>query len=541
MPNGAPSSGRGAKHLRAVDGGGPRDERPVIVVDRGEGHLQVEAAVEALGGDPDLYQRDHVLVHVVGAPEPQEGERAPLAAGTPIVRPASTATLWERASRFARWQKRGKRGPLATDPPAPVLSAVLARGVYPGIRTIAGILEHPALAPDGSLIFGRGWDAATRFLCLPSADFEPPPANPSKDEGAAALAKLRAVFADFPFRSEADRMVTVSGVLTLLARPAILGPCPAHMIDASTRGSGKTRCADAMALIATGRVPPPMSYPHDDEELEKVLGAFALRAPETIKFDNIVRTFGGGPVDKILTAWPTTILRILGGMDIPEVSWVSLVLGTGNNITLTGDTSRRVLVGRIESPLERPEERPATDFTHPDLLGWIREHRVELVRAGLTVLRAWVCAGRPGMGCKVWGSFESWSSIIPPAIVYCGGADPMLARPSATGEEEPEKAALLVIVTGLERLDKTGDGMTIRSIVSALYPAGREKNPGPPDGYDDMREAIESLAQSRTGTPDAKRLGERLRALGKDRVVGGRKLTAVAAHGNVQKWRVVKA
>lgn len=501
-------------------------------------------ALRAMAADADLYQRDRALVHVVGASPSEDRERAPLAEGTPIVRTMSLSTFWERASDLVRWEKWDVRSEEFTpaDPPNPVLAAILSRGDYPGIRPLTGILEAPALRPDGSLIFGRGYDAQTGFLCLPTTEFAPPVAEPTQADAVQALAELREIFADFPHRNEASRMVPVAAILTVLARPSIAGACPGFLLDASTRGSGKTLQADAVAVVTTGRIPPPMSYPHDDEELEKVLGAYAMKAPQIIKFDNVTRTFGGGPIDRILTAEDTTTFRVLGRSELPELSWRSIMLATGNNMSLTGDTSRRVLIGRLESPLENPEERAESDFAHPMLISWVREERTRLVRAALTVLRAWIVAGRPRMGCKTWGSFGPWSNLVPCAIVYAGGADPMLARPTATGEEEPEKGAVLGILAGLQRLDLTGRGMTAREIVNAVYTPDRLKGNAPPDGYDDLREGIEFLVSTRPGMqPDTTKLGLRLRSLAKDRVMGGNKLVAVPGAGHVQRWRVERA
>jgi hypothetical protein len=540
--------------LRAVsDGDLPPDQRPIIRVEAGEGHRHVLEAIAALKSDPDLYHRNHGLVHVVGAPAPRDGDRAPIAAGTPIVRPMAASTLWERASRAARWLKWDGRsdGLVRCDPSTAVLAAVLSRGEYPGLRHLAGILEAPFYRPDGTLAFGAGWDDATGFLLCPGADFAPPAARPTQEESAAALGELREVFEDFPHVTESSRMVPVSGVLTLLARPAILGAVPAIAFDASTRGSGKTRQADAVSLIALGRILPPLSYPAEVEELEKIMGALALAGVAATKFDNVDVRFGGGPVDRVLTASDTTTFRVLGKSETPELAWRALLMITGNNLEIRGDTARRMLVSRLESPLENPEERDESTFRHPDLLGWVREHRVRLVRAGLTVLRGWECAGRPRSGArldgtpwatKTWGGgFEAWSGIVPPAIVWAGGADPMGARPAATGEEEPEKAALAVILAGLERLDAGGAGMSTKGIVEALYTRDRLRGEAPPDGFGDLREALEALAPARPGQPPpTKALGERLAFLGRGRVVSGRKLVRGAAGGNVAKWRVEK-
>ena len=75
---------------------------------------------------------------------------------------------------------------------------------------------------------------------------------------------------DFPHASPAHRAVALAGVLTIVARPAVIGSVPATLHDATTRGTGKTLESDVIHTIGTGRAAAKMGYPANDEELEKV-------------------------------------------------------------------------------------------------------------------------------------------------------------------------------------------------------------------------------------------------------------------------------
>ena len=83
-------------------------------------------------------------------------------------------------------------------------------------------------------------------------------------------------------------------------------------------------------------------------------------------------------------------------------------MASGNNVFMTEDFARRVLIARLESRLENPEER--TDFKIDNLPAFVLEHRAHLVACALTMLRAYVVAGAPHQGCARWGSFEEWVS-----------------------------------------------------------------------------------------------------------------------------------
>jgi hypothetical protein len=69
----------------------------------------------------------------------------------------------------------------------------------------------------------------------------------------------------------------------------------------------------------------------------------------------------------------------------------STFLGTGNNIIIRGDLTTRALVSRIGARMEFPGERK---FKQPNLIGHVAEHRPKLVTAALTIMRAYVVAGR---------------------------------------------------------------------------------------------------------------------------------------------------
>lgn len=519
------------------------DPRPVIRLGP-ELHQIINSAIEALRSDEDLYQRDGSLVHVTRAdPDTDSDDKMFFTAGTPQIRRMASATLRERLTRVARWERFDGRSKTwqRTIPTDPIVNAVLNRGEWAGIRPIIGIIETPALRPDGSIISTPGYDAATGFLYLPNAEFPPVTEAPTREDAQHALAELAECFCDFPYKSEEHRSTVIAAILTLIARPAITGSVPAFLLDASTRGSGKTLQADVVSLIATGRTTAKMGYPLESVELEKVLGAYALRGAALINFDNVNRPFGGGALDRCLTAEDTVELRVLGRSEIPALRWRSVILATGNNIELYGDTARRVLISRLESNLENPEDR--SNFKHLDLLGWVRAERTRLVCAALTLLRAFFVAGKPRGSCKTWGSFEPWVQIIPAALTFAGGADPMLTRPVVEGREEPEKEALAIILRDWPRLDRNDTGVTAKTVVSALYPIERLRGqPLPPDGFDELREAIEMLVPTKPGhAPDVTRLGSEL-GKRRGRVIGGFKLSNPGkVRTGVQKWRVIKA
>ena len=58
-------------------------------------------------------------------------------------------------------------------------------------------------------------------------------------------------------------------------------------------------------------------------------------------------------------------------------------------------------------------------FKHPLITEWARENRSALVHAALTVVQAWIAAGKPLHATRL-GSFESWSGIMGGVLEVAG-------------------------------------------------------------------------------------------------------------------------
>lgn len=514
-----------------------RDMRPDVRL-VSDVHRVTEDMGAALLSEPALYQRAHELVHVLGT---LTDDGTP---GAPVVRAVPLSWLVDRVSENARCvvrRKDEKKGVTWSHVPPPTarVKAVLERGEWRGMRCLDGVIEAPSLRPDGTVLQTPGYDAATRSLYAPNADFLPVADEPTHSDAVLAWAKLAEVFQDFPYVSPEHMSAVVALVLTLLARPAIRGSVPCWLFDASSKRSGKSLQVDVASLICFGRKASRVTFPEEDEELEKVLAGYATNAARFIPFDNVARDFGGAALDKCITATDTVDIRVLGKTGQVTLPWRAVIVASGNNVNGRGDMLPRLLAPRLESTLENPETR--TDLHHPDLRAFVSEHRTELVHAALTLLRAYLSAGSPPQpSVRQWGGFEQWTALIPQALVWVGAPDPMGARRGLEGDDDPTAAAEVSLLLGWEtmcrRALKVESGMTSTEALALIYPA--PKHDEEPDGYNDLREAIENLTNAKPGfAPSSKRLGANLRKL-KNRAMSGRKLNPVMAREGVVRWRV---
>lgn len=508
----------------------------------------IEELADAMARDPRVYHRSYAIVTVVGI-EPPAPAAESLPRAAPVIRELSPPAAVLRLTRHVKMiaplkptaseaaentnRRAAHLAPLPAKwreitPPQAIVAQFLAAGEWPGIRRLVGVSESPFMRPDGTICQSPGYDAATGYIYAPSADYPRVDDEPTQAQAAEALALLIDVFRDFPHVSPAARAVPVAALLTLLARPAIAGSIPAFVLEASTRGSGKTLQAHIVSLIALGRFASPATFPDEDEELEKILAGYALTGARLILLDNVTRPFGGAPLDKALTSRGEIDMRVLGSSNVRTLPWQAVLFATGNNVVLPEDTRRRVLVSRLESALENPEDREDVR----DLPAYASAARRELVHAGLTVVRSFASHGRPPTGGARWGSFEEWSALIPQAIVFAGGADVLACRPRGDAGDD-DATATAALLAGLPLL--SAEPLSAKRIIALLWPPDRD---GAPDMHDPLREAIEQLCPPRFGSrPEAKSLGERLRRMS-GRVIGGRRIVSRSSHSHAREWSV---
>lgn len=480
-----------------------------------------------------VFQRLGELVEVVCDDSPAKSGIT-LPESVPAIRPLPRALVRERITQCVRLvkeqeQSNGQVVEAAIPPPEWLTQSIHQRGTYSGVRPLAGIVRTPTLKPDGTVVQTRGYDDETGLLYLPDGDFPSVPEEPWEVEAAAAAQELINVVADFPFESDAHRSIWLASVLTLLARPAINGPCPLFAFDANVRGSGKSLLADVASIIATGSPMARMAWAGNDRETEKSITAVVIEGWRAVLFDNITTLLGGSSLEAALTGiiWQGRILgesKTTGNLPLTTV-W----LASGNNLQLSGDTARRTLLCRLSSLEENPEDR--SDFSHPNLKEHVKNHRARLAVAGLTILRGYFAVGCPDMEIPTWGSFEAWSDLIRQAIVWSGQPDPWLTRESMRDIDQSAEI-LGLLLQGIDEADVDGTGLTSADISRIV------NSPVGPDEGDTnvaLRIAIEELSNGRNVT--SRSVGYGLKRF-KERVHQGRRLVNRPGHAGVKKWHV---
>lgn len=493
----------------------PLRKRPVILATTEESEV-IDKALAALAGRPDLnlYHRGGALVHVLAeAPGAGAAWHGPLA---PRIALMLGPRLRELLSLSAQWLKEKRDSSVAAHPPSWAVQGVLARGMWPPLRKLEAVVEHPILRPDGTILDRPGYDVATGILYQPSLRFLAVPTQPTAAEISGSVDLLLEVVCDFPFETGPHRSAWLAALLTPLARFAFHGPAPLTLIDANVRGSGKTMLADIIALILYGRSAPRMASAEDDAEMRKKITTVAMAGTLLMLIDNLPGILTGASLDAALTGttWTDRILSTNTEFCGPLLAtWIA----TGNNVVLGGDLSRRCVHVRLLSQEEQPELR--SEFKHPNLITWVRTERPRLLAAALTLLRGYCAAGRPERRLPSWGSFEGWSQVVRQSLVWAGQPDPGDTREELVAVADQTAVALQSLLRGLEELGREfGGTFRVTDVLTEL-----ERQTSPPR-HVELREALLELCPAPPGKPPSARSVGRLFTRFRDRVAGGRAL-----------------
>lgn len=393
-----------------------RDDRPPLDVgERDLAKVTPEAWRLVAEGNrpPRLFQHGSELMRL----EPGEGYGPRL---TPLRAAGVRYELARATYPFAVVKQGGESAPAAAVPPDHLIEDMLATPVRP-VPTLDRIVEAPVFAADGSLQTEPGYHGASRTYYAPTEGLEIPdvPAQPSSDDVARARALLLDdLYVDFPFEAPAHRAHAVGLLLLPFARDFIAGSTPLHLIEAPDVGTGKTMLVDVALLPASGRHTAKLAHASSDEEQRKRITSQLLAGNAAICIDNVTGSVKSGALAAALT---TTVWedRLLGGNRLVCLPIRSIWAMTGNNPQLSTELARRSVPIRLNANEDEPWRRNPEGFRH-SLPGWALEHRGELIWAALTLIQAWIAAGRPRMPGKRLASYESWSDVIGGILLVAG-------------------------------------------------------------------------------------------------------------------------
>jgi len=324
-----------------------------------------------------------------------------------------------RSCNFVRVTAKDDKVPVP--PPLDIVRDCLSLGDWQ-FPPLLGITEAPVIRPDGTVITKLGYDSLTNLYYFPSPKLVMPdiPDNPSYNDIKAAIQLALEPICDFPFDSEASQANAIATMFTPILRPMINAPAPLSIFDKPQAGTGATKLAEVISLIATGRITGMLPPPKNDEEWQKIITVQLLKGQPLMVIDNFEAKLESASLGTLLTA-DTWRGRILGRSDEINIINRLTIIATGNNIKLGGDLPRRCIWVRMDAKMARPWLRDLSSFKHTRLIQWVSESRGAILAAILTIVRAWVVAGMSeAQGLPNLGGYESYCQVVGGVLAYMG-------------------------------------------------------------------------------------------------------------------------
>jgi hypothetical protein len=488
--------------------------KPTIRVIAGEIHRIVDAAERELANSRRHYQRGGLIVTVVTDPGTRETRVQDISLPA-LVRALAGAATWERFdARSENWVR--------IDPPSRHAAVLFDSTSYHHLPVLSGLARQPYLRPDGSLMTAAGYDPTTSMFGVFDAREFSVPHNPSRAQAEAALAVLRDLLTEFSFGRDSDLAAALSAMLTAAVRPS-LTHAPMFHARAHMVGSGKSYLCELITAFATPQRGTPTTFPADDEECRKLLLAELLRAPAVVEFDNLT---GDLVAHKSLcTALTSAYMsgRILGVSKTASVSTRALFLSSGNNVGPVQDMTRRCITIHLDPGCEVPAAR---SFKRPELVRDVLRERGRYVSAALTIVRAWVVAGRPKAECKSLAGYGDWSDLCRQPLLWLGLADATESMFEAMAED-PDRETLGRLLTAWQSVFGKTPAMVRDAVKQASAPL---------DEHADLREVLRDIADER-GEINRRRLGWWIRRHA-GRIVDGRRFVRASGNRSAEAWQV---
>jgi hypothetical protein len=190
-------------------------------------------------------------------------------------------------------------------------------------------------------------------------------------------------------------------------------------------------------------------------------------------------------------------VRPLGRSNIVRIETGGVTIyATGNNITIVGDLCRRTIRTTLDAKLENPQLRQFKK----DPIRKILDARGKYIAACLTICRAYMVAGRPGVLPRL-ASFEGWSDTVRSALVWLGKAD-AIDTMASTRAEDPQRVMLSDLLHAWADDHGTGKGSDVSLAVIIEKSMMREKMGGMETGefqFPDLNAAVRAAASSVEG------------------------------------------
>ena len=430
---------------RPFGGSGEGATRRRIKIVAGElHHLASEGEAAIIASGPPVFQRAMLVRPAIMEMDAADGGKTQVT-GLHRLDAPGMLDLFCQTGEWMKYSRMLKKD-VKADPPEVVANILLKREGEWNFPYLRGIIAHPTIRHDGTLIDRSGYDKASGYyLALPSGLNMPSISEkPSKGECVRAMEELEGLLIEFPFIDDggASRSVALSLLMTAVVRAA-MDVAPIHGATAPIRGSGKSFLYDIAGAIVYGGRCPVIYAGNSSDELEKKLNGLLLQGATLFSIDNLNIPLEGDLICQIATQ-SVLGLRRLGKSDMYQTPNSALAGVTGNNLVVMEDVTRRVVLASMDAKVERPEYRRFTANPFKTVL----KDRGRYIAAILTIVRGYLTAGEKSAP-EALASFDDYTRFVRGPLVWLGMADPA-ATMDKLHEADPVLVSLRSVMAAWE-------------------------------------------------------------------------------------------
>ena len=467
-------------------GGGVARRRRVKIIAGELHHLASEGEAAIIASGLPVFQRAMLVRPAIMEMDAADGGKTQVT-GLHRLDAPGMLDLFCQTGEWMRFDKGLKKDVKAT-PPEIVAKILLSRAGEWNVPYLRGIIAHPTIRRDGTLIDRNGYDKASGYyLALPPGLNVPSISEkPSKGECVRAMEELEGLLTEFPFIKDegASRAVALSLLMTAVVRAA-MDVAPIHAATAPRRGSGKSFLYDIAAAIVYGSRCPVIYAGNSNEELEKKLNGLLLAGVTLFSIDNLNMPLEGDLICQIATQ-PLLDLRRLGRSDMYRTPNSALAGVTGNNMVVMEDVTRRVVMASMDAKMERPELRQFKANPFREVL----KDRGRYIAAVLTIVRGYLTAGEKSAP-NALASFDDYTRFVRAPLVWLGQPDPV-GTMTKLHEADPVMAGLRSVMAAWEAAIGLNIEKTAAEVVETVDSRAYAFTKGPPGESKDEKEKREA-------------------------------------------------
>jgi hypothetical protein len=380
----------------------------------------------------------------------------------PYDKPAKLGLDLTRYVVFAQWTKGKAKKLVPVSADSIDMAHLLNFSDWPTTPILEGITSGPFLRSNGTICDQNGYDAESGWYLDYSGEPLNVPDNPTPEEVRNSVDTLLDLVSQFEWTVPEGHKGSVTPsqagwlgyLLTLLARPAIDGPVPAFVFNATTKGSGKTMLSVVANTIHNGFKPSLTEMPQGkggDEEVRKMMFSFAVAGSQSVLIDNWPSggRVGGTTLDYYTTS--TSVVNRVLGLTKPETApWRAVLSIGGNALSVTSDFADRCVWMSLTPTVAVPRDRvPEGGWKYPELDRHVLENREKYLRCAMIILRSHFVNKLPKpAGTRNWGTFDEWARIVRDCVKNVTGID-LRSNLDASEVEDAESSEMSTLIAGL--------------------------------------------------------------------------------------------